>query len=174
VKLTRAEPDGKQVIVALRHAGWLLGASSLLLGTRYAATAETLTRCKLCFIPPEMMTQAMDTDARFSRWISTIFGREVHSGLLSISERSCLSGRQRLEKFFRELAQAQSGPDLKRPTKIQMVLKNWEVAQLLALTPQHLSRLIKELEVDGIITRKKGWLILPEPERIRRVAIQES
>jgi len=45
-------------------------------------------------------------------------------------------------------------------------MKNWEVAQLLALTPQHLCRLIKQMEDEGIIMRKKGWLILSEPKKL--------
>ena len=88
--------------------------------------------------------------------------------MLSISEQSCLSGRQRLEKFLWKLAQAQNGGDQQRPIKIRMILKNWEVAQLLALTPQHLCRLVKQLENEGIVMRKNGWLILPDPKRLWR------
>ena len=70
VKLTRTESDGRQVIVGLRRAGTILGASTLLLGMPYAATAETVIRSKLCFVPIEQFKQGMDTDTRFSQWIS--------------------------------------------------------------------------------------------------------
>jgi predicted transcriptional regulator of viral defense system len=86
--------------------------------------------------------------------------------MLSISEKSCVSGRHRLEKFLWELVQTQNGSDKNKPIKIQMILKNWEVAQLLSLTPQHLCRLVKQLEKEGILMRKNGWVILPDPKKL--------
>lgn len=168
VKLTRTESDGNQAIVGLRQRGWMLGAVSLLLNARYETTAATITRSKLCFVPAETFTRAMNTDLEFSRWISIILSRGLKSSMLRIGERSCLSGRQRLEKFLREVVEMQNGIDRRSPIKIQMVLKNWEIAQLLALTPQHLCRLVKQLESEGVVVRKRGWLILPDPKRLWR------
>lgn len=166
VKLTRTESDGNQVIVGLRQRGWMLGAVSLLLNARYETTAATITRSKLCIVPAETFTRTINTDLEFSRWILLILSRGLKSSMLSIGERSCLSGRQRLEKFLWEVVEMQDGIDHQRPIKIQMVLKNWEIAQLLALTPQHLCRLVKQLENEGVVVRKKGWLILPDPKRL--------
>ncbi len=166
VKLTRTESDGNRVIVGLRKEGWMLGVSAIILNALYETTAETITRSKLCFVPVEAFNRAMDTDTEFSRWISMILSRGFRSSIRSISENSCLSGRQRLEKFLWELVHTPNASDRQKPMKIQMVLKNWEVAQLLSLTPQHLCRLVKRLENEGIIIREKGWLILPEPERL--------
>lgn len=166
VKLTRTESDGQQSIVGLRHKGWLLGAGALLPGRPYASTAETVTRSKLCFIPKEVLRQEMGTNALFSQWVATVYSGEVYSSMISISEKSCLSGRQRLENFLWGVANAQNGLDPQNPVKIQLLLKNWEVGQLLALTPQHLCRLIKQMEDEGIIMRKKGWLIISKPKRL--------
>ena len=168
VKLTRTESDGNRVIVGLRQRGWMVGAVSILLNARYETTAATITRSKLCFVPSETFQRVMDTSLEFSRWISMILSRGLRSSMLSISDQSCLSGRQRLEKFLWEVVQMQNGIVPQRPIKIQMLLKNWEVAQLLALTPQHLCRLIKQLENEGIVMRKNGWLILSDPKKLWR------
>jgi CRP-like cAMP-binding protein len=47
-------------------------------------------------------------------------------------------------------------------------LKQWEVAQLLGITPEHLSRLIKQMEKEGIIGRENGWLIIRNPKKLSR------
>ena len=164
VKLTRTESDGQRSIVGLRRKGWLLGAGALLPGRPYASTAETVTRSKLCFVPTETLKQAMRTNAPFSKWIAMIYGREVYSSMISISEKSCLSGRQRLEKFLWEIIQTENHSDTSKAVKITFPLKLWEVAQLLALTQQHLCRLIKQMEYEGVILRKSGWLIIPRPK----------
>ena len=161
VKMTHTEPDGTRVIVGLRERGSMLGAVSLFLEMPYAVTAETVTRSQLCFVPVETFKMLMDTNLEFSRWISITLSRVVRYSILGIIEKSCLSGRQRLEKFLWKLVQSQHGFDHQRPIKIQMILKSWEVAQLLSLTPQHLCRLIKQLENEGVVMRRKGWLILP-------------
>lgn len=168
VKLTRTESDGNQAIVGLRQKGWMLGAVSLLLNSRYETTAATITRSNLCFVSAETFLRAINTDLEFSQWMLMILSRGLKSSMLSIGERSCLSGRQRLEKFLREVVGMQNGIDHQKPIKIQMVLRNWEIAQLLALTPQHLCRLVKQMENEGVVVRKKGWLILPDPQRLWR------
>ena len=168
VKLTRTESDGNRAILGLRQEGWMLGAVSSLLNARYETTAATVTRSKLCFVPAETFKRVMDTSLEFSRWISLVLSKGMRSSMLSIGERSCLSGRQRLEKFLWEVVRMQNGIVPQRPIKIQMVLKNWEVAQLLALTPQHLCRLTRQLEIEGVFRRKNGWLILSDPEKLWR------
>jgi CRP-like cAMP-binding protein len=166
VKLTRTESDGKPVIVGLRKTGWLLGAGALLPGRPYASTAETLTRSKLCFVPAEKLKQAMETNALFSQWVAAMYSREVYSSMINISEKCSLTGRQRLEKFLWEIVQNMNTDYTDKAVKLPIPLKHWEVAQLLALTPQHLCRLIRQMENEGILQRKNGWLVLSEPKRL--------
>jgi CRP/FNR family cyclic AMP-dependent transcriptional regulator len=166
VKLTRTESEGKPVIVGLRRTGWLLGAGALLPGRSYASTAETVTRSKLCLVPTEKLKQAMATNALFSKWVAMMYGREVYSSMINISERCSLTGRQRLEKFLWEIVQNLNTGNTDKPVKLPIPLKHWELAQLLALTPQHLSRLIRQMEKEGIIRRKNGWLVLSEPRKL--------
>jgi CRP/FNR family cyclic AMP-dependent transcriptional regulator len=166
VKLTRTEFDGKRAIVGLREKGWLLGAAAILQGLPYASTAETVTRSKLCFVPIEQFQYAMETNTSFSKWVSMILSREVYSSVLDISNQSCLSGRQRLEYFLLEIIQAQKNWNTEKTVKIPVPLKHWEIAQLLGLTPEYLSRLIKQMENEGIIGRENDWLIYRNPKKL--------
>jgi len=54
--------------------------------------------------------------------------------------------------------------------RIHNPLKHWEIAQLISVTPQHLSRLLKRLEEEGIIRRNKGWLIISDYQRLQAEA----
>ena len=166
VKLTSTESDGNRSIVGLRRAGYMMGAVPSIINMPYVTTAETITRSRLCLVPTETFIKLIDTYAGFSRWILTMLSRRLRSSMLSISEKSCVSGRHRLEKFLWELVQTQNGSDKNKPIKIQMILKNWEVAQLLSLTPQHLCRLVKQMEKEGILMRKNGWMILSDPKKL--------
>jgi len=48
-------------------------------------------------------------------------------------------------------------------SRFQLPLKHWEAAQLLAITPTYLSRLLTELESEEIISRKNGWISVNKP-----------
>jgi CRP/FNR family transcriptional regulator, polysaccharide utilization system transcription regulator len=165
VKLTRTESDGSRAIVGLRGTGWLLGAAPLL-GEHYASTAEAVMRSTLCIVPRDKFRQEMETNAQFSQWVAMIFSRQVYSSVFSISERSCLSGRKRLEKFLCEIVQRKNDWNSNKVMKIPILLKQWEVAQLLGLSPEHLCRLIKQMENEGIISRENGWLILRNMKKL--------
>jgi CRP/FNR family cyclic AMP-dependent transcriptional regulator len=167
VKLTRTEPDGTHVILGTRGKGWMLGAVSRLLNVPYETTAETITRSRLCYVPAGTFLTAMASDVSFAGWMSVILSKELRGSMLKINDQSALSGRQRLEKFLWAAVQAENDGRREKPVKIRMVLKNWEVAQLLAVTPQHLCRLVRQLEREGVVIRRNGWLILPDPEKVR-------
>ena len=166
VKLTRTESCGQRVIVGLRRTGWLMGAINVVSGEPYACTVETLVRSRLCVIPKERLEQAMETNASLSNWVATMFGKALYADMIRFSERSCFSGRQRLEKFLLEMVNSMGAPNLEKAVKLPILLKRWEVAQLLAITPQYLSRLITQMENEGYLERRNGWLILPDPKRL--------
>jgi CRP-like cAMP-binding protein len=51
--------------------------------------------------------------------------------------------------------------------QLQLPLKHWELAELIAVTPEHLSRLLKKMQLEGIVQRDKGWIRIPDVRRLR-------
>jgi CRP-like cAMP-binding protein len=47
-------------------------------------------------------------------------------------------------------------------------IRRGDLAAVVGTTPEHLSRLLKELEEAGIIRREDGWLVVLEPAALRR------
>ena len=168
VKVSHVMPDGKRMIVAVRRGGWVPGLGSIVGKFAFPNTAETITRCKLRSFSPEQFRQLMETDARFASWVARLLASAFYGTSMKMIEKSLLSGRERLEKFIWEMAESTPHNGNHKNIKMQSVLKRWEIAQLLSLTPQHLARLTKEMEDEGILKRQKGWFILMDPERLRR------
>jgi len=167
VKLTWVEPDGHEVIVGLRRRHWLLGAQAVLLGSSFAFTVTTLIPCSLRSIASKDFLQLVNTDAEFNRQLLLIFSKEIYSHGMKAAVLGCIPAKERLTRFFCDLVHEQwngsGAAEPHRPLKLQIPLKLKELAQLIAITPEHLSRLLKELEQQGIIMRDKGWLILTNP-----------
>ncbi len=57
-------------------------------------------------------------------------------------------------------------PDLECEIKYQLPLKRKELSRMIALTPEHLSRLLKALEHDGLIQRNENWLEIKDYRRL--------
>jgi CRP-like cAMP-binding protein len=87
---------------------------------------------------------------------------EVLNQAARMSEMACLPARQRLEQFLWKIAE-QKGEGETTDFKLQLPVKQWEAAQLLAITPTYLCRLLAELETEEVISRKGGWITLCKP-----------
>ena len=170
VKLTCLEPNGTEVIVGLRRRHWLLGAPAVLLERNFAFSVTTLIPCCLRCISSNGFLQLMHADAEFSRQLLRMFSEEIYSHGTNVAVLGCMPARDRLTRFLRDLALEQghaNGPaELQKPMRLQIPLKLKELAQLIAITPEHLSRLLRELEQQDIIRRDKGWLILTDPSKL--------
>lgn len=58
------------------------------------------------------------------------------------------------------------GVKQQKPIRLQLPLKRWELAQAIAVAPQYLIKLLRQLEQDGIIRRRKEWFIIADPEKL--------
>jgi CRP-like cAMP-binding protein len=49
-----------------------------------------------------------------------------------------------------------------------LLLKNSEIAALVAVTPEYFSRMLKHMQTDGLIRVGKGQLTIPDPQKLWR------
>lgn len=170
IKLVHVNDNGKEVIIGLRSSGWLLGAPEVILNEPHPATAVTLTRCNLYRISSETFRLLAKTNASLSAYLQQVYSREVYEQMMRIAERECCSARQRLEHLLRRLIPELDQRDPEKEIWIQVPLKHSEIARLISVTPEHFSRLLKQMEQDGIIGRKGGWLVVSSPQKLSAAA----
>ncbi|MDH5201976.1 MAG: Crp/Fnr family transcriptional regulator [Nitrospirota bacterium] len=173
VKLTRLERDGNEVIAGLRHRHWLIGAPPVLLNKPYSFTAITLTNCVLRCISREGFLTQVKINELFSQHLLRLLSLEIFSHTMKIVLLGSMSARERLSRFLYEMickleqsTTLKKPVELHKPIKLNVPLKYKEIAQLIAITPEHFSRMLKEMEEQGIITRDKGHLIVKNPMRL--------
>ncbi len=159
VKLIRLEQEGRELITNLGSPGWLLGASSVIIQKSYPVTATTLTKCSLRRISAEAFRNLLTTDSQFSWYLHQRQSYEIFDQMVRVGQLCCLSARHRLERLVLHLTSAMQLNLSNNEMRLQMPLKHWEVAELIAVTPEHLSRVLRQMETEGILRREKGWLI---------------
>jgi CRP/FNR family transcriptional regulator len=161
VKMTHLEPSGHEVIAGLRRRNWIIGATAVLLGKKYSFTATTLVDCRLRHISSKGFLSLIETNPDFSRHILKILSQEIYVFGKAFCNISCVPAIDRLKRLLYEIMTESKQPlDLSDKVKIYSSLKHKELAQMIAVTPEHLSRLLKRLERDRIIAREQGLIVL--------------
>jgi CRP-like cAMP-binding protein len=173
VKLTRLEPDGQEVIIGLRASGWLLGAAAVIVEQPHAVTVVAVTRCQVRRLSARTFRERVKTDAQFSWWIQQMQSREIYDQTVRVAQLSCISARHRLEHLLWQLMTAAEPVATPRGVRLQVPLKHWEIAQLIAVTPPYLSQLLNRLEEEGVLRREKGWFMIADPRRLWHAAESE-
>ena len=168
VKLATSNEGGRDLIVGLRRSECFLGAESAVLQRPHPVSAITLTPCVLCRIPTRTFLGIVDADPEFARYLRREQSCELHDQVGHIVGLGSSSARLRLERLLAELIGAADIRNLSSEVRLPALLKQREIAELIAVTPQHLSRILKQMERDGSLRREKGRLIVREPNRIGR------
>jgi CRP-like cAMP-binding protein len=167
VKLVRAEENGSDVVVGLRSSGALLGDAAVLLAEPYCTTAQTITDCRAREIPAKEFRYYVRTDPALPLRLLQLQSREIHDQATRLASLGGLSARCRLERFLLETLVAQGRPINGSPQRIPP-FKHSDVAATVVAAPEHLSRILKELERDGLIRRERGWLTALRPADLAR------
>lgn len=169
VKMTILGLDGREVIVGLRGAGWLLGTTSVILNEAYRTSAVTLTNADLQRIPAGDLRELLKTDSEFSSRVHEIHACEVRANLERLAALATQSARERLTTLLTQVILGTSAEPLGPECLLDIPLKQWEIAQLLAISPEHINRLLRDLEHDGLLRRKKSIIVISDPKRLIRL-----
>lgn len=166
VKLIHSDEEGRSLIVDLRFPGWLLGAASVILDEPCLVTAVTLTPCRLRRIRADDFLHLTLTSREWSWGLNQVLSRGVHDQVVHSCGLGLQSARRRLEHFLWKAALSMGGIEGQRPLRLQLPLNHSELAELMAVTESYLSRLLKRLEKAGLLRQDRGWLIIPDPEKL--------
>jgi CRP-like cAMP-binding protein len=179
VTTVRLERDGRERGVALYRQGSLLGLAELLAGQKYLETAIALSLSRLCLVSAEVFSKLIETDRGFSRQIFHALSRQNYARGICLTQSGVLSLRPRLEQLIWQLLRAQSydgaTPNGRRgECKLLAPAQNRDLARMLSVTAEYFSRTLKMMEAEGVLQRRKGRMIFPDPERLWRAPEIES
>jgi len=164
VKLSHVSLAGKPTIVALRTRGWVLGAAAATCSSHHPVSAATLTHCRLHRVSASWFRTLLRRRARLSWYIHQMHSREIHEQLTQVVGLRTLPARERLGQLLARFVPPAG--EAREAIRLQLPLRLWEVAQLIAVTPSYLSELLRDLEDDGVLRRSKGWVIVLDPHRL--------
>ena len=179
IKTVRLERDGEGRGVALYTKGSLLGLAELISGQKYPDTTITLSPSSLLWITNQEFFDFIRTDLRFVLQINQALSRQNYACGICLAQSGALPPRQRLEQLIWQLLQAQSRDGAtpygsRAERKLLAPVQNRDLARMLGVTAESFSRTLKMMETEGVLQRRKGRMIFPDPERLWRAPEIES
>jgi CRP/FNR family transcriptional regulator len=166
LKLVRMEGEGHELIIDLRPRGWLLGTAAVITRQQHPVTAITLSESVIQRIPAAVFNSLLRTNTQFSIHVHQMQSQEAIDHITHMARISCLPAQDRLADLLWELAHALEVPTSSGEVLLHLPLKHWELAQLIAVTPEYLSRLLKKMQRDGILRQRKGFMIIQDVQKL--------
>ncbi|MCI0620741.1 MAG: Crp/Fnr family transcriptional regulator [Acidobacteria bacterium] len=166
VKLVQRNVEGNETILGLRFPGWLLGAPAVFLDRPSPAAVVTLTRCYLRRIPVTQFMGLIHSNPEFSLFLHRTLSLEIFEQLAHSAGLAHQTARERLEHLIYRSMKVVETVETGEGTRLHLPLKQDEIAQLLAISPSYLCKLLDQSEGEGVLSRKKGWLIVPDRDKL--------
>jgi CRP-like cAMP-binding protein len=164
VKLSHVGSNGKEVIISLRRRNWLLGVTHVCVDENVnLATAKTLTPCSVRCITVRAFAHQLTMNIALSMELNRMLSREIRSNMRKIITLGILPATERLTRFLSELISEEDPDQLRKEGRIELPLKCEELAEIVAVTPQHLYRLLKDPELRTHIKHDKKNLTIVDP-----------
>lgn len=151
LKLTSMDMNGREQIIGLATPGRLLGFETVHDNT-YCFTAETLSPATVCKLRHKDMLEVLTQNPAVSLQVIDVLNRELAEAQALIRVLGQKNAEERVAWFLLSLAAAVDDPSELSPLR----LTRREIAELLGLTIETVSRLMSEFRRAGLIETPRG------------------
>lgn len=145
VKLTNINSDGREALIGLRSDGWYAGSTSVILNAPSVYSVCASTDCTVVEIAASDFLQCIHRSPEMLSHFILGLCRELASFSGLQVELMSSRAEDRLNLLLRERAASLLTGGILDPLPL---LKQIELAQLISVTPEHLSRLQKKRKVE--------------------------
>lgn len=163
-RVFRVTENGREMHVGFRVAGAILGVAAGFSGKPHLASAASVEDCLIHEMQLSVFKRLLSADAAFAQAVHLSQSNDVREHLLRLDDVCSLSGKQRLQQVLCDVI---SGLCENSPTTERVVpLRRADIAQIVGISTEHLSRLLGALDREMVIRRRSGRIVVTDPDRL--------
>jgi len=163
-KITVTLPDGREQILRLALPGQALGLETLE-DPASPYSAQALTEVTTCTVRVPEIREVLEASPDLAVRVIRVLNEELAHARVLVRDLGLMRAGERVASFLLSLlATAETGEGIPMP------LSRAEIAEMLGLTPETVSRHMARMKRERIIRESKGRLFLLAPERLRALA----
>lgn len=167
VKLSKMGLGEKPVVLRLLGAGDMLGYRAVITNEEYAATAEALQDCTVCAIPRESFLAALETNQRLALHFVKLLCSELRESEELWLHDSQETAQKRTMRVLERLADG-NGEIVTGGNNHTKPLQRSEIAEVIGISSETFSRMLKKLSDRGIVTVDRNVIRLTKPMKMER------
>ena len=163
IALVARSPQGRERTTAIIDAGRSFGEAIMFLDKPYIVTARALTDALLLHVAKETIFAELERNSGFGRRIIAALSAKLHASVRELDMYALGSGGKRFAAWLlRTVSSEQRGA-----AEISLPAAKRAIASQLNLSAEHLSRILRELSVEGLIDVRGRKVQIPDVDRLR-------
>ncbi len=165
VKLFALSPAGQEKVIELIGPGNSFAEALMFTGKPYIVNAQALTDSLLLTVKKQAVLAEIEHDPRFSLRMLAGISRRLHGLVHDVQAYSLHSGLQRVIGYLLRDHDGEEG-EPPAPVTVSLPVSKATIASRLSLTPEYFSRVLHELEDEGLIQIDKRDIRIPDVQRL--------
>lgn len=165
VKLFVSNAAGQEKIIELVGAGRSFAEAMMFLNKPHILNVQALTDTLLLDVSKQAVVTEIERDPRFAMHMLAGISRRLHGLVRDVESYALQSGMQRLIGFLLSEASADDN-DANESLVVSLQVSKASVASRLSLTPEYFSRVLHELEEQGLIAIDKRDIRVLDRKRL--------
>ncbi len=149
VELSYTDSEGSEASLGLRLPGQFVECFGVVLGIVSPFSAVALTSANIHRIDAHLFTTALETNATAATQFRVTITLDLIEAYSSLLDLKMGSAEQRLQQLMWRLARTLSMSEQHQQLGLRTPLSNTDIARLISVTPEHLSRIKKRLAKPG-------------------------
>lgn len=168
VGLRKIDADGNSILLGLAYPGDTLGYRSFLVGEDHGASAEALKPSTVCFVNSATVRTLLKHNPALGLQFLQTVARDLGAAEERILQSVTLSVRARFAHLLLVLKDryATNGKDGR--FELELPLARQDLAAMIGIRPETMSRAIKQLEEDGVAYFSGRSVRVPDIKRLLR------
>lgn len=154
IGLRRVDVNGNSVLIRLAAAGTTVGYRTFLTGAAHINSAEALTACTLCYIPRPRVESLLQANPKLGeRFLQHFYDDTIETENDYV--RSLTMGmKSRFLHIILVFYERFGYQDEDGNSVVELPVKRGELAEMVGVRPESISRLIDQLQTDEIMSFK--------------------
>ena len=170
VKLYVLSSAGQEKVIDINGPGGSFAEALMFSGRPYILNAQALTDALVLTVSKQAVLAEIERDPRFCLRLLAGISRRVHGLVRDVEDYTLCSGAQRVIAYL--LREVEERPRTGGEVTVSLAVSKATIASRLSLTPEYFSRMLHELEEDGLIVIERREIRIPDLQRLAGYRLQ--
>ncbi len=163
IRLSASAARGRERLSAIVERGRSFGEAIMFLQQPYIVSAAALTDALVLHVAKETVFAELERNPGFARRVITTLAAKLHASVRELDLYALGSGAKRLAAWLLRIVPAEAAGAV----SVTLPATKRAVASQLNLSAEHLSRILRELALEGLVEVRGRKVSVPDVARLR-------